>query len=218
MKIDVLNIKGEKVEQITLSDEIFGITPNEDVLAQYLRVYMHNQRQGTSSTKDRSEVSGGGKKPWKQKGTGRARVGSSRSPLWRHGGVTHGPKPKSWNLDLNKKMRRLAILSAISSKFANNKAIVVDSVTFEAPKTKSMVEVLKNLNASKPLLVMQSIDENTVKSGSNIKDLKITRASMLNAYDLLNAKTVIFVKDAVLGLQDKYLGKSEDMETTNENK
>lgn len=218
MKIDVLNIKGEKVDQLTLNDEIFGATPNEDVLAQYLRVYTNNQRQGTAASKDRSEVSGGGKKPWKQKGTGRARVGSNRSPLWRHGGVTHGPQPKSWNLDLNKKMKRIAIVSALSSKFANNNAIVLDALTFEAPKTKSMVEMINNVKAEKPLVILNTNDVNTIKSGSNIKNLKITQASMLNAYDVLNAKTLIFVKDAILGLQDKFLGKTTDMESTDENK
>lgn len=218
MKIDVLNIKGEKVDQLTLNDEIFGATPNEDVLAQYLRVYTHNQRQGTASSKDRSEVSGGGKKPWKQKGTGRARVGSNRSPLWRHGGVTHGPKPKSWNLDLNKKMKRIAIISALSSKFSNNNAVILDTLSFEAPKTKSMVEILNKVKAKKPLIVINTSDVNTIKSGANIKDLKITNASMLNAFDVLNAKTLIFVKDAVLGLQDKFMGNSSDMEIKDENK
>jgi len=216
MKIDVLNIKGEKVEQITLNDEIFGITPNEDVLAQYLRVYMHNQRQGTASAKDRGEVSGGGKKPWKQKGTGRARVGSTRSPLWRHGGVTHGPKPKSWNLDLPKKVRRLATLSALSSKFATNTAIVLDTLSFDTPKTKAMVEVMNNIKAVKPLVVLNKSDVNTLKSGANIKNLKITQASVLNAYDVLNAKTLVFVKDAILDLQAKYLGKN--VESKDENK
>jgi len=218
MKIDVLNIKGEIVEQITLNDEVFGITPNEDVLSQYLRVYLHNQRQGTSCTKDRSEVSGGGKKPWKQKGTGRARVGSNRSPLWRHGGVTHGPKPKSWNLDLNKKMKRIAILSALSSKFSTNSAIILDNISFDVPRTKSMIEMLTAIKAVKPLVVLNTTDVNTIKSGANIKDLKMTRASMLNTYDVLNAKTLILVKDAVLDLQNKYQGEVEVTETTDENK
>ena len=124
MNVNVLNLQGEITEQINIDDKVFGIKPNDKVTSLYLRVYQANQRQGTSSTKDRSEVSGGGKKPWKQKGSGKARVGSTRSPLWRHGGVTHGPKPKSWNLDLPKKIKRLATLSALSSKFINNSAIV----------------------------------------------------------------------------------------------
>lgn len=217
MKLDVLNIKGEKIEQITLNDEIFAVESNDLVLAQYIRVYLSNQRQGTSSTKDRSEVSGGGKKPWKQKGTGRARVGSNRSPLWRHGGVTHGPKPKSWNLSLNKKMKKLAILSALSKKFADNKAIILDSISFAAPKTKEMINILTNIKAStKPLLILNTVDTNVLKSGANIKNLSITQASVLNAYDIMNAKTLIFVKDAVVSLEGKYLGK--DKEVANETK
>ena len=218
MKIDVLNTKGEKVEQITLSDDVFGVVPNDNVLSQYLRVYLHNQRQGTVSTKDRSEVSGGGKKPWKQKGTGRARVGSTRSPLWRHGGVTHGPKPKSWNLDLNKKMKKLATLSALSQKFANKSAIILDSLSFDVPKTKEMIETMSNIKAVKPLLILNSANVNTIKSGANIKDLTIVQASTLNVYNILNAKTLVFVKDAVLELQAKYLGKSKKVGTKNENK
>lgn len=213
MKIDVLNIKGEKVEQITLSDAVFGIEPNEPVLAQYLRVFLSNQRQGTASTKDRSEVSGSGRKPWKQKGTGRARVGSIRSPLWRHGGITHGPKPKSWELSLNKKMRKLAIMSALSKKFADKKAIILDSLNFADAKTKDMVSALNNINATnKSLLILNSVDNKIIKSGSNIKTLNIEQASVLNAYDILNAKTLILVKDAALYLEAKYLGKTKEVE------
>lgn len=213
MKIDVLNIKGEKVEQITLKDTIFGIEPNDNVLSQYIRVFLHNQRQGTASTKDRSEVSGSGRKPWKQKGTGRARVGSIRSPLWVHGGVTHGPKPKDWSLSLNKKMKRLAMLSALSKKFTSKDVIVLDSLNFDTAKTKEMINVLNNIKADKKvLLVLNSVDKNVLKSGSNVDYLAIEQASILNAYEVMNSKKLIFVKDALLSLESKYLGKSKEVE------
>src|SRR3989344_2069599 len=146
MKIDVLDIKGKKVDEITLKKEIFGIEPNETVLAQYVRVYRTNQRQGTSSTLNRGEVSGGGKKPWKQKGTGRARVGSTRNPIWVHGGVAHGPKPKDWTLKLPKKVKRLALISALSSAVEKKKLTVLDKIEIESPKSKLVSEIVKNLD------------------------------------------------------------------------
>jgi len=204
MNVNVLNLQGEITEQINIDDKVFGIKPNDKVTSLYLRVYQANQRQGTSSTKDRSEVSGGGKKPWKQKGSGKARVGSTRSPLWRHGGVTHGPKPKSWNLDLPKKIKRLATLSALSSKFINNSAIVVTDFNFNEPSTKQMVKVLKDLNVKKTLIVLNDSQQNTVKSANNLKSVKVTRFELLNAFDILNYKSIIFSKSAILSIENRY--------------
>lgn len=208
MKIDVFDINGKSVEQLTLSKEVFGIEPNKEVMAQYLRVYNANQRQGTSSTKTRGEVEGTGKKPWKQKGTGRARVGSSRTPLWRHGGITHGPKPKDWSLDLPKKIKKLAIVSSLSAKFASHNLKIVNKIDLEKPKTKEISTMLKALGvAGKTLLIMDARSESLLKSSANIKNLNTALVSNLNAYELLNAKNVLFLKDAILKVQEKYEAK-----------
>ena len=145
MKLNVLDKKGKNVGEVTLSDAVFGVTPNEDVLTRYLRILTHNQRQGTSKVKTRGEVSGGGKKPWRQKKTGRARHGSTRSPLWVGGGITHGPTPKSWTLIFPRKMRTLAIKSALSYQFINKKALIVDKFELKEPKTKALVDLLSSL-------------------------------------------------------------------------
>lgn len=217
MKIDVVNIKNQKVEQINIDDSVFGIEPNDTVLAQYVRVFTNNQRQGTSSTKDRSEVSGGGKKPWKQKGTGRARVGSSRNPLWVGGGVSHGPTPKSWNLNLSKNLKKLAIKSALSYKFKTNKALVLNNFELTKPSTKDMAKIKDTLNLNKALIVTKNTDNNVVKSASNLKSLKVTRHDMLNAFDLLNYTNVLFTKDAILEISNKYTNSTESKESTDEN-
>ena len=217
MKIDVVNIKNEKVEQLDIDKSVFGIEPNNSVIAQYLRVFTNNQRQGTSSTKDRSQVSGGGKKPWKQKGTGRARVGSSRNPLWVGGGVSHGPTPKSWNLNLSKNLKKLAIKSALSYKFINKKAVVLSDFELTKPSTKDMVKVTNNLKVGKTLIVTKGTDSNVVKSASNLKGLKVTRHDMLNAFDLLNYTNVLFTKDAIIEISNKYNSTLLSKESTNEN-
>jgi large subunit ribosomal protein L4 len=210
MKIDVLDTKGNIVEQMNLNKDVFGIKPNLEVLAQYVRVYLANQRQGTSSTLTRAEVSGGGKKPWRQKGTGRARVGSSRNPIWRHGGVSHGPKPKDWGLSLNDRVKKLAIKSALSQKFLDKKIVILDSLKFEKPKTREMISVLNNLKTlGKALLVLNERDENIVKSVANIPGLTYTLAQRLNAYEVINANGVLFLKDAVLKLEERFKNASK---------
>lgn len=214
MKIDVLNTKGEKVEQITLSDTIFKIKPNKEVLLQYLRVFSSNNRQGTSKVKDRSEVSGGGKKPWKQKGTGRARVGSSRNPLWRHGGVAHGPTPKDWSLSLNKKDKKTAMKSALSQKFEDKKVIVLDKIDFDKPKTKALIEILNALKLfeEKILIVVNNKDTNVIKSTSNINSVICSTSENINAYEVLNSGYVVFIKKAIKNLEEKLLDKKESVE------
>lgn len=210
MKIDVLDTKGNIVEQMDLNKNVFGIQPNLEVLGQYVRVYLANQRQGTASTLTRGEVSGGGKKPWRQKGTGRARVGSSRNPIWRHGGVSHGPKPKDWGLSLNDRVKKLAIKSALSQKFLDKKITILDSLKFEKPKTKEMISVLNSLKIKgKVLLVLNERDENVVKSIANIPDLAYTLAQRLNAYEVINASGVLFLKDAVLKLEERFKNASK---------
>ncbi len=205
MKVQVLDKKGNKVEEITLKKEVFGIEPNLEVIKQYIRVYRANQRQGTSSTKSRGEVSGGGTKPWRQKGTGRARVGSSRNPLWRHGGVAHGPQPKDWTLTLPKKIKQMAMKSALSILAKENRMTVLDSIDMEMPKTKEILNILENLKLNgKTLIVINGSNPNAVKSARNIKGIKTTEAGTLNAYDILEARNVLFVKDAVKTVQEKY--------------
>ena len=206
MKQEILNNKGKVIETIELNDDVFGIESNESILAQYIRTFRANQRQGTSSTKDRGEVSGGGKKPWRQKGTGRARHGSTRSPIWRTGGVTHGPKPKSWNIKLSKKMKQHAIKVALSLKKNGNKVYAIDTFDYENnQKTKNVKDLLNNLKiTSKTLLV---VDQNNVrfrKAATNIKDVDVSLASNLNAISLLNAKNVLFSKEALDSINTKY--------------
>lgn len=205
MKAEIKNIQGNRIDEITLSDNIFGVSPNNELLAQYIRVFRANQRQGTSSTKTKAEVSGGGRKPWKQKGTGKARQGSIRSPQWVHGGVAHGPKPKDWGLAFPKKMNRAAIISALSQKFVGEKAIILDQFTVASSKTKDVVEILKNLNvAGKTLLVLSKGDVNVKKASNNVPGLIYALVGTLNAHQLLGAKQVIFVKDSVQILEEKY--------------
>ena len=205
MKLKVLNTKGKSVEDITLSDDVFGVVPNLAVLAQYVRVYLHNQRQGTASTKTRSEVSGSGKKPWAQKGTGRARAGTKRSPIWRTGGIAHGPKPKSWNLSLPKKARKIAIKSALSKRFGAGDVRIVDEFNLSGIKTKELAEVLKKVKAHGRILLVTGEKKDTVlKSAANLTKVETTFADVLNTYQLLKAKTVIFEKDAVKKLEKKY--------------
>lgn len=205
MKLDVLDLQGNKVETIEVSKEVFGAKPNLDLIAQYVRVYLANQRQGTSSTKTRAEVSGSGKKPWKQKGTGRARVSASRIPLWRHGGISHGPKPKDWSLNMPKKMKQLALIHSIS-KYINADAVrILSEVKLDTPKTKTMSDLRKALGIKgKTLLVTKSTNTSVLKSTRNIKGFEVSDVKTLNAYSILSSKNVLFVKDAVEALKARY--------------
>jgi len=204
MNLDVLDKQGNTLEQLTLNKDIFGVKPNKTLVAQYVRVYLANQRQGTSSTKTRGEVSGGGIKPWRQKGTGRARVGSSRNPIWVHGGVSHGPKPKSWSLRMPQKMKRAALLSVLTSKLLANQIKILNKIETQQPKTKDMTELLTNLKLTgKTLIILDSKNDSVRKSAENIKNVTTTLADVLNAYEVLKAKNIIFEKAAVLKLEEK---------------
>ena len=203
--IKVVDMSGKEVSTLTLSDKVFGAEVNGAVLHTAVKAYLANQRQGTQSTLTRTEVSGGGKKPWKQKGTGRARQGSTRSPQWTHGGVALGPKPRSYRFVLNKKVRRLAIKSAFSSKVASGDMLVLDSLSMEEIKTKTVATLLKALEADrKVLLVLPEKDETVIKSARNIPGVKTALVNTLNAYDILNADKFIVVKDAVAKLEEVY--------------
>ena len=204
MNLDVLDKQGNTLEQLTLNKDIFGVKPNKTLVAQYVRVYLANQRQGTSSTKTRGEVSGGGIKPWRQKGTGRARVGSSRNPIWVHGGVSHGPKPKSWSLRMPQKMKRAALLSVLTSKLLANQIKILNKIETQQPKTKDMTELLTNLKLTgKTLIILDSKNDSVRKSAENIKNVATTLADVLNAYEVIKAKNIIFEKAAVLKLEEK---------------
>jgi large subunit ribosomal protein L4 len=205
MQVDVLNLKGEKIEQIELKDSIFDFEPNMNVLTQYIRVYQMNQRQGTASTKDRSEVSGGGAKPWRQKGTGRARHGSTRSPIWVHGGIAHGPKPKSWKLSISKSLRENALKSALSLRMREGKIVVIDGSDIKEPKTKIFADALEKLKINgRVMFVWNGDQENIVRSSRNIPEVFLVNSDSLNAYDVVKTPTVLFLKDAVLKVQERF--------------
>ena len=204
-KIDVYNIEGKKVSDIELKEEIFGIIPNENIVHSVLKNYLANQRQGTQNTKTRSEVSGGGKKPWKQKGTGRARQGSIRAPQWIKGGIALGPKPRSYKYTVNKKERRLAIKSILSSKVAENQLVVVDKFDFKEIKTKNMAVALKNLKiAEKALILLPEKDLNVQKSARNIEGVKTSLVNTINVYDLLKYNKLVITLDTVKKLEEVY--------------
>ena len=203
--IKVVNMSGAQVGEIALSDVVFGAEVNEAVLHAAVRAYLLNQRQGTQSTLTRSEVSGGGRKPWRQKGTGRARQGSTRSPQWTHGGIALGPKPRSYRTKLNRKVKQIAMFSALSSKVANNEMVVIDAIVANEYKTKAMVEMLKNVGAGKKsLVVLDSANPMVVKSLANIPGVKVAYTNTLNVYDILNCNTIVFAKDAVAKLEEVY--------------
>ena len=204
-KIDVYNIEGKKVSNIELADSVFGIEPNEKIVHSVLVNYLANQRQGTSNTKTRAEVAGGGRKPWKQKGTGRARQGSIRAPQWFKGGIALGPKPRDYSYRLNKKDRRLAIRSVLSSKVLENNLVVVDAMNFDAIKTKNMVSALNNLKVEgKTLIVLPEKNENVQKSARNIEGVKTSLVNTINVYDLLKYNKLILTVDAVKNLEEVY--------------
>ena len=204
-KIDVYDVKGEKVKSITLKDEVFGIKPNETVVHNVLLNYLANQRQGTQSTKTRAEVRGGGKKPWRQKGTGRARQGSIRAPQWIKGGIALGPKPRSYKYRVNKKEKQLAIKSILSSKVLENSLIVVDKFDFKEIKTKQMVSALNNLKIEgKSLIMIPEKDEIIQKSARNIEGVRTIAVSTINVFDLLKYKNLILTLDTVKRLEEVY--------------
>ena len=203
--VSVFDVNGKKVSDIELADGIFGIEPNTSAMHLVVVNYLANQRQGTQSTLTRSEVSGGGKKPWRQKGTGRARQGSTRAPQWYHGGIAHGPKPREYGFDINKKVKRLAMKSALSSKVAAEEMIVLDSLNMDAIKTKEMAAVLSAVNAGKKaLIVLPEKNDVVYKSARNIAGVKTTLVNTLNVYDILNCDTIVVLKDAVAKIEEVY--------------
>ena len=201
----VVNMAGKEVGEIALSEKVFGAEVNAAVLHTAVRAYLMNQRQGTQSTLTRTEVSGGGRKPWKQKGTGHARQGSTRSPQWVHGGIALGPKPRSYRVTLNKNVKRKALFSAFSDKVANNNMVVVDNITATEYKTAKMVEMLKALGAAKKtLIVLADVNGYVIKSCANIPGVKTTQWNTINVYDILNCDSFVVAKDAVAKIEEVY--------------
>lgn len=204
-KVAVYDMRGTQVGEIDLNDKVFGIEPNEAVMQQFVKMQLANKRQGTASTKTRAEVRGGGRKPWKQKGTGRARVGSTRNPIWRGGGIVFGPKPRDYSYSLPRKVRRLALKSALSSKMQDRSIIVIDFLAFEEPKTKLMLETLDLLNAAeKTLVVTADGDVNVYKSARNIPGVKSLRADYINVFDILKYDTLLMTRDAVAKVEEVF--------------
>ena len=204
-KVDVYSVDGKKVKELELNESIFGIEPNESVVHSVIVNYLANQRQGTQNTKTRSEVSGGGRKPWRQKGTGRARQGSIRAPQWIKGGIALGPRPRSYSYKVNKKERRLAIKSILSSKVIEKELIVVDKLQLKQIKTADMVKTLSNLKVEgKALVLLPANDVNVQKSARNIKDVKTLTVETINAYDLVKYTKLIVTEDTVKKLEEVY--------------
>ena len=203
--VKVMDMAGKEVGEITLSDVIFGADVNEAVLHAAVRAYLLNQRQGTQSTLTRGEVSGGGKKPWRQKGTGRARQGSTRSPQWTHGGIALGPKPRKYTVKMNKKVKRLAMLGALTAKVAGGEMIVVDSIAATEFKTKAMANMLQAIGANgKTLVVLPEADAKVIGSFANIPGVKTNLSNTLNVYDILNCNTFVAAKAAVEKIEEVY--------------
>ncbi len=202
--VKLYNIKGEVIGSIELAETVFGAEVNAPAMHSYVVAYLANQRQGTQSAKTRAEVSGGGKKPWRQKGTGRARQGSTRSPQWTHGGVVFAPKPRDYRLSLNKKLKRVALVSALSSKAAEEKIIVVDAIDLKDGKTREMAAALKALNANKALVVLADNDEKTVRATRNIEGVEISFVGTLNTYEILKHDTLVITKGAVEKVEEVY--------------
>ena len=192
LKTNVYNMSGELVGEIELSEAVFGIEPNQAVVHDVVKNHLANRRQGTQSALTRAEVSGGGRKPWKQKGTGRARQGSTRAPQWTHGGVVFAPKPRDYSYTLNKKAKRLALKSALSAKAAAAQIVVIDEIKMDAPKTKEFAAFLAAVDAAKkPLVITAAPDQNVVKSGRNIPGCEVTFANLINVYDIVNAEKLV---------------------------
>lgn len=203
--ISVVDMTGKEVSTLELSDAIFGIEPNEAVVHQAVVNFLANQRQGTQSTLTRAEVRGGGRKPWRQKGTGHARQGSIRAPQWIKGGIALGPKPRDYSYTLNKKVKRLALKSVLSAKVASGDLVVVDNISFEEIKTKNMVSMLGAIGITgKSLIVMPQVDDKVVMSARNIKGVKTALVNTINVYDILNAGKLVLSKDAALKIEEVY--------------
>ena len=204
-KLAVVDTKGKKVSDIELNDGIFAIEPNTSAMHLVVVNYLAHQRQGTQSTLTRAEVSGGGKKPWRQKGTGRARQGSTRAPQWTHGGITFGPKPREYGFSINKKVKRLAMKSALSSKVAAEEMLVLDSIKLDAIKTKAMAEMFAAIKAGKKVLVVLPENNEVIyKSIRNIEGAKVSTVNTLNVYDILNCDSLVVLKDAVTKIEEVY--------------
>jgi len=204
-KVALYNITGSQIGDVELSDDIFGVKINTHVMYEAVKNYLANQRQGTQSAKTRGEVRGGGRKPWRQKGTGRARQGSIRSPQWIGGGVVFAPKPRDYSYKLPKKIKRLALKSALSSKVQDQEIIVVDSLVLDKPKTKDMIKILSNLKAGrKTLVVMPERDENVILSSRNIPGVKTAYVNTISVYDILNCDSFLITKDAVNKVEEVY--------------
>ena len=203
-KVSVYNIEGKEVDTIELNDAVFGVEVNEHLVHMAVVNQLANNRQGTQKAKTRSEVSGGGRKPWRQKGTGHARQGSTRSPQWAGGGVVFAPVPRDYSFKLNKKEKRAALKSALTSKVQDKKLIVVDELKFDEIKTKSFANVMKNLNVTKGLVVLAENDANVVLSAKNIPTVQTTLTNTLNVYDVMKAGTVVLTKDAVAKMEEVY--------------
>lgn len=204
-KVSVFDMAGNQVAETELSDAVFGIEPNEAVMHASVVNYLANQRQGTQSALTRSEVSGGGRKPWRQKGTGHARQGSTRAPQWTHGGIVFAPKPRDYSYTVNKKVRRLAMKSAFSAKAASNEIIVIDSIASESFSTKTIAAMLKAVGSEKKaLIVLPTVDKKVINSARNIPGVKTAQVNELNVYDMLNADKLIIAKEAVEKIQEVY--------------
>ena len=204
-KVDVLSVDGKKVKELELNENVFGIEPNENVVHSVIVNYLANQRQGTQNTKTRAEVSGGGRKPWRQKGTGRARQGSIRAPQWIKGGIALGPRPRSYSYKINKKEKRLAIKSILSSKVAEKELVVLDKLELKEIKTANMVKVLNNVKAEgKTLILLPANNENVQKSARNIEGVKTLTVDTINAYDLVKYNNLVVTEDTVKKLEEVY--------------
>ena len=204
-KVSVFDMTGKKLSDIELAESIFGIEPSIPAMHLCVVSYLANQRQGTQSTLTRAEVSGGGKKPWRQKGTGRARQGSTRAPQWYHGGIAHGPKPRSYRFEINKKVKRLALKSALSAKVAASEMIVLEDLTLAAIKTKEVVNVLTAVKAAKKtLIVLPEKNDVIYRSARNIEGVNVTFVNTLNVYDILNCDSIVVLKDAVAKIEEVY--------------
>jgi len=202
--VSVYNIEGKEVGSIELNDAVFGVEVNEHLVHMAVVNQLANNRQGTQSAKTRSEVSGGGRKPWRQKGTGHARQGSTRSPQWTGGGVVFAPKPRDYSFKMNKKEKRIALLSALSSKVADNKIVVLDAFNLDEVKTKKFAEVMRNLKVDKALVVIEGENKNVVLSGRNIPTVKVSATNEINTYDVLKYETLVVTKAAVEKLEEVY--------------
>jgi len=205
LTLDLFNQQAQKVGDIQLNENIFGVEINTDAMHQVVVAQLANKRQGTQSAKTRAEVRGGGIKPWKQKGTGRARQGSIRAPQWIHGGIVFAPKPRDYRMSVPKSMRRVAFKSALSAKVAENEMIVIDNLEFDSPKTKAMLEVLTAFGAKKTLIVVEKSNENIYKSARNIPGVQVSPVNNLNVYDILKYEKFIVTKDAVSKIEEVYI-------------